>query len=51
VTAAFLKINGYRLAFDDLEAYDFLMRLYETGTMRFQELDIFLRRHAVPEPH
>jgi death-on-curing protein len=51
VTAAFLKINGYRLAFDDLEAYDFLMRLYETGTMRFQELDIFLRRHAVPELH
>jgi death-on-curing protein len=29
VAAAFLRVNGYRLAFDDLEAYRFLIGLYE----------------------
>jgi death-on-curing protein len=46
VMAAFLKINGYKLEFDDLEAYTFLINLYESGRMRFQELDSWLRRHA-----
>jgi death-on-curing protein len=46
VTAAFLKINGYELEFDDLEAHSFLLNLYESGRMRFQELEIWLRRHA-----
>ena len=46
VTAAFLKVNGYGLEFDDLEAYALLMHMYETGTMRLQEIEAFLR-HAV----
>jgi death-on-curing protein len=46
VAAAFLKINGYKLQFDDLEAYAFLINLYESGRMRFHELDNWLRRHA-----
>ena len=46
-TAAFLKVNGYTLEFDDLDAYRFLMDLYETGRMRFAELDAWLRSHAV----
>lgn len=46
VTAAFLKINGYRVEFDDLEAFDFLYGLYEEGRFRFSELDSWLRRHA-----
>jgi death on curing protein len=46
VTAAFLKINGYKLEFDDLEAYAFLINLYESNRMRFQELENWLRRHA-----
>src|SRR5258708_5819237 len=46
VTAAFLNVNGYRLEFDDLEAYSFLISLYESGTMRFAELEAWLRRHA-----
>lgn len=46
VTAAFLKVNGYRLAFDDLQAFEFLMRLYEEGHMRFTEIESWLREHA-----
>ncbi len=47
-TAAFLRINGYRLEFDDVEAFSFLIGLYEMGTLRFKELDTWLRQHAVP---
>ncbi len=46
VTAAFLRVNGYRLEFDDLEAYAFLIGLYESGRMRFEELDRWLRLHV-----
>ncbi|HYL38834.1 MAG TPA: hypothetical protein VEV17_23150 [Bryobacteraceae bacterium] len=35
VTAAFLRVNGYRLEFDDVEAFSFLSSLYRTGTTRF----------------
>ena len=45
-TAAFLRVNGYRLAFNDLEAYQFLIELYETGRMRFAELETWLRAHV-----
>jgi death on curing protein len=48
VTAAFLKVNGYRLQFDDMEASSFLVGLYETGTLRFEELENWLCQHAVP---
>jgi death-on-curing protein len=48
VTAAFLKLNGYRLEFGDLEAFSFLTGLYETGTLRFRELETWLRQHATP---
>jgi prophage maintenance system killer protein len=47
VTAAFLKVNGYRLEFDDIDAFGFLIGLYETGTLRFNQLEAWLRRHAV----
>lgn len=40
VTAAFLRVNGYRLEFDDTEALSFLVGLYETGTLRFKELEV-----------
>ena len=48
VTAAFLRVNGYRLSFDDLDSYTFLNNLYETGRMRIGELDEWLREHAEP---
>jgi death-on-curing protein len=46
VTAAFLRVNGYLLEFDDPEAFSFLIGLYESGTMQFVELDKWLRLHA-----
>ena len=46
VTAAFLKVNGYVLEFDDLDAFVFLIGLYESGRMRFTELDTWLRLHV-----
>ncbi|HYM09925.1 MAG TPA: type II toxin-antitoxin system death-on-curing family toxin [Bryobacterales bacterium] len=46
VTAAFLRVNGYRLQFDDLEAYGFLMELYQTNRFRFEQLERWLREHT-----
>jgi death-on-curing protein len=46
LTAAFLKVNGYQLEFDDLNAYAFLMRLYESGNLKFNELEAWLREHT-----
>ena len=50
VTAAFLRVNGFRLEFDDLEAYQFLTRLYETHQFRFERLEPWLRQHAQAVP-
>ena len=46
VSAAFLRVNGYRLDFSDLEAYQFIIGLYETGGLRFVELEKWLRANA-----
>ena len=46
-TAAFLRVNGYRLKFDDSEAFTFLVGLYESGTLRFSELESWLREHCL----
>jgi len=48
VVAAFLRLNGFRLEFDDLAAYRFLIGLAQTGQARFARLDEWLRRHVVP---
>jgi len=48
VTAAFLRVNGYRLVFDDAEAFSFLVGLYESSKLRFEELVSWLRQHANP---
>lgn len=48
VTAAFLKLNGYRLEFDDPEVFLFLVGLYDSGTLNFRELETWLRQHAAP---
>lgn len=39
MTAAFLRVNGYQLSFEDADALPFLLGLYETRRMRFDELD------------
>ena len=46
VTAAFLSVNGYRLDFDDEQAFVFLVALYESGRLRCTELERWLREHA-----
>jgi hypothetical protein len=38
-------VNGFTLQFDDSEAYNFLIGLYETGNFRFTELEKWLRAH------
>ena len=48
VTAAFLKVNGLRLEFGDDDAFSFLIGLYESGAMRFHELEAWLRSHTAP---
>jgi death-on-curing protein len=50
VTAAFLRIDGFRLYFDDLEAYQFLIQLYEGRQFRFEHLEPWLRKHTYPVP-
>jgi death on curing protein len=49
VTAAFLKVNGYRLEFDDADAFSFLSGLYESSRMRLAELETWLRHHTVED--
>jgi death-on-curing protein len=49
VTAAFLRVNGYRLTFTDTSAFSFLMDLYGGGRMRFAELDEWLRQHTAAQ--
>ena len=46
VASAFLRANGYMLEFDDLEAYSFIIRLYENNKLRFGELEEWLRQHV-----
>ena len=48
VTAAFLRINGWRLEFDDWQAHHFLMQLHERSQFRFELLEPWLRQHARP---
>jgi death on curing protein len=48
VTAAFLRINGFRLEFDDLGAYHFLIKLYENNQFHRGRLELWIRQHAQP---
>ena len=49
-TDTFLMANGYDVVADPLEAYAFMIELYESGRFRFEELDAWLRAHTVPWP-
>lgn len=44
-----IEINaevGYRLLFDDLGAYDWLIELYESGRVSKSNIEPWLRGHA-----
>jgi death-on-curing protein len=49
-TAAFLRMNGYRLSFDDSDAIAFLLGLYAANARHFTAIETSLREHAVPAP-
>ena len=47
-TGVFLLLNGLKLQFDDLEAYNWLTGLHEAGRVTKAILDPWLREHAKP---
>lgn len=46
VAAAFLRVNGYRLEFSDLDAFRFLTDLAQRNQIRFDRLEPWLRAHV-----
>lgn len=46
---AFVRINGYRVSFNDLEAYRFLMSLYQQTRVTKSALEAWLRARAAKE--
>jgi death-on-curing protein len=47
-TAVFLMLNGCKLMFQDLEAYNWLTKLHEEGKVRRAAIETWLRQHASP---
>lgn len=47
-TAVFLMLNGYRLHFDDVDAYEWLINLYEIHGLTKVAIEAWLRDHAQP---
>jgi len=47
-TGVFLLLNGYSLLFDDLEAYNWLIGLYNSGQVRKATIEPWLREHVEP---
>lgn len=47
-TAVFLMMNGWRLIFDDLKAYHWLIGLYETKSLNKGTIELWLRQHLQP---
>ena len=45
-TGVFLLLNGYKLLFNDLEAYDWLIDLYETHRVSKANIEPWLRAHS-----
>ena len=45
-TALFLILNGYKLIFQDLEAYNWLMKLYDQGGLNRTAIEAWLRQHT-----
>ena len=49
-TAAFLRLNGWFIDCDSRETYEFLMRLFETNSFRFDQLSSWLEKTVKPLP-
>ena len=50
VTDAFLRLNGSFIDCRNEEAYAFCMKLFETNSFRFAELNVWLEEHVRPLP-
>lgn len=48
VTDAFLRLNGYFIDCDSVEAYEFFMRLFEKNSFRFAQLCPWLEEKVRP---
>ncbi len=48
VTDTFLLINGLEITADAQAIWEFLIKLYETGTMNFDKLEAWLRDNTAP---
>lgn len=50
-TAVFLRINGfgYKLLVTDAEAYAWMWERYESGTMKKEQIEPWIRRHVYQE--
>lgn len=46
----FLRMNGHFIECDNEQAHNFFMRLFDTGTFRFEELRTWLQEHVKPLP-
>ncbi len=46
--AIFINMNGHQLLATDIEARDFVKKLYETGTMNFENIEAWLRANTGP---
>jgi death-on-curing protein len=49
-TAVFLRWNGYKLHFADRAMYDWLMSLYDGGRVTKDNLEAWIRAHAIAIP-
>lgn len=48
VADVFLRLNGFVFDGDPIEAYDFMIGLFDRGAFRFEQLEPWLRRNVKP---
>lgn len=48
VADVFLRLNGFLFDADPVEAYDFMIGLFERGAFRFEQLEPWLRANVKP---
>lgn len=48
VADVFLRLNGFVFEGDPIDAYDFMIGLFDRGAFRFEQLEPWLRENAKP---
>jgi death-on-curing protein len=49
VADVFLRLNGFVFDGDPIEAYDFMIGLFDRGAFRFEQLEPWLRAHVTAQ--